>query len=406
MISSLLITFTVAAQVAFGGFDDAPLSGHATARGGQIGALPSGETKASELHDLTLLSGPGVNVPSLLAQLSGDPGQAYMLTLLSDEIGPTHLDTGRLDSTGQLEIAIALPDAALGQPLTLRADFISGRTPVASDSETHEPNAIDICFTQDFESYFSLLDNGDGFSTDTVAGEIVLAQWLIPSGFLYGAVNFSPFPSHPWVPVIFDTFNPTGGDDDLSSPAEGGQGGADGDPVEFIDPVPYGKVLIVQENDEGCFDDFICDTPDDENAGGAIGFLSIGLDIFDGEELVEPRPIVLCSMDLLDIDESVPFDEDGDDEFGAIVITLGLSDQSSFEDPEALLAFVAPSGQIDLEGMLAADGIDIVDFIPVPTGPDNCFKRVYFSGKPIIAGAVIFAGSGALAEFKWSPLTQ
>lgn len=405
MFTGFLIASTLAAQVAFGGLDDAPLKGPAD-RSADIGSLPPGVADASA-HDLTLLQGPGVNVPTVLAKLRGEPGQTYMLSMLSDELGPVHMDTGRLDASGQRELVVGLPFEAFGQPLTLRADFLATRGQSVSDTETHESGADGFCFTQDYESYFSIFDEGDGVSQDTVPGEIVLGQWLFPDGFLYGAVNFSPFPSHPWIPVIFDTFNPTGGDDDLSSPAEGGQGGADGDPVEFIEPVPYSRVLIVQENDDGCFDDFVCDEPDDENAGGAIGFLSLIVNIFeDGEEIVEPRPIIMCSMDLLDIDESVPFEEDGDDEFGAIVVTLGLADDATFENPDELLQFVAPNGEVDFEGLMAADGIDIVDFIPVPSGPDNCFKRVFFSGEPIIAGAVIFAGSGALAEFRWFPPPQ
>ena len=93
--------------------------------------------------------------------------------------------------------------------------------------------------------------------------------------------------------VLFDSANPTGGDDDLGTPNvdfDGpgvGWGGTSGRPGE--NNVSWGNLLIVAENVNDCDHDGLVDDPDDEAGGGVI--------VFDFEQAVVVMRVVLVDID-------------------------------------------------------------------------------------------------------------
>ncbi len=85
---------------------------------------------------------------------------------------------------------------------------------------------------------------------------------------------------HPDKAIIFDSENPTGGDDDLMTPGTGTN-----------NDTPLGKVLIIATDDEDEVEPFgFVDDPNDENAGGEL--------IFEFDD-----PVDLCGMKVLDVDD-------------------------------------------------------------------------------------------------------
>ena len=145
--------------------------------------------------------------------------------------------------------------------------------------------------------------------------------------------------SSPDVAVVFDTANPTGGDEDLGGPFST----SNPDLSSEYDP---GNVLIIQENGP-C--EVICETPDDDRNGGTIKF------VFD-------QPITLNSIDVFDIE----------------------ADENS--------------GEVELYVFtLDADG-DLLGAFTIPvTGGDNTWDRVTFDNADNVGTVGIFlAGSGAI----------
>ncbi len=153
----------------------------------------------------------------------------------------------------------------------------------------------------------------------------------------------------PDVAVVFDTGNPTGGDDDLAGPFSTSNASLSND----YDP---GNVLILQEN-APC-GDTSCDEPDDDANGGRFSFQ------FDG-------PVTINSIDFFDIEEN---------EVGGEVRAFAM-------------AFVA----------LDSDG-DPIDMWTVPsTGGDNTWDRLILEGAVDVGRLdVILWGSGAIDNIDFS----
>jgi len=74
--------------------------------------------------------------------------------------------------------------------------------------------------------------------------------------------------------IVFDSADPSGGDDDLGTPNEefGGPGEGEGGEPDGAGPnaEPLGKLLIIAENDCDADHDGLVDVPDDESGEGAL----------------------------------------------------------------------------------------------------------------------------------------
>lgn len=107
--------------------------------------------------------------------------------------------------------------------------------------------------------------------------------------------------------VVFDSQNPTGGDDDLGTPnidfgGPGvGWGGSDGRPGENDDD--WGNLLIIAENVIDGNGDGLVDDPDDEACGGVF--------VFEFEQAVIIQRIVLVDIDLDETSEVRLHDSSG-----------------------------------------------------------------------------------------------
>ena len=136
------------------------------------------------------------------------------------------------------------------------------------------------------------------------AGDLVENQW---AKFGVTVTTDSPI-VHP--AMIFDSANPTGGDDDLGTPNEDfggpgiGSGGRAG--VAGENAVPLGKVLIISEDGD------VTD-PDDDAKGGTL--------IFDFA-----HPVRVTSVGILDIDEGNAGTVSVFDAGGAMIGSVGMAD--------------------------------------------------------------------------------
>lgn len=146
--------------------------------------------------------------------------------------------------------------------------------------------------------------------------------------------------------VVFDTNNPTGGDDDLAAPffRAGGQ-----------TPFRPGNVLIVQERG-GCSAE-ACEIPDDEARPGSTITIEFS------------EAVILESIDFFDIEWR---------EMGTVTL-FGVADQ--------------PNGQ-EL-ALLTTDPVLGIFDIP-NTGGDNTWDQVLFNVTGVKRVEILFGGSGAI----------
>jgi hypothetical protein len=99
------------------------------------------------------------------------------------------------------------------------------------------------------------------------------------AGFGVGITAINARRGHPDLAVIFDSNNPTGGDDDLATPG-----------FHPSNTRAYDNILILQERGSDRGDGFIDEEPDDEAGGGSIRFdldfvaSTLTLDLIDTEE--------------------------------------------------------------------------------------------------------------------------
>ena len=101
----------------------------------------------------------------------------------------------------------------------------------------------------------------DAFGNPLPAGTMVNAQWHGVDIHI-SAVNDKP--GHPNQAIIFDSFNPTGGDNDL------------GGPIGVMETchmdIELGNLLIIAEDAVDSNSDGLVDDPDDEAKGGIYIF--------------------------------------------------------------------------------------------------------------------------------------
>ncbi len=122
----------------------------------------------------------------------------------------------------------------------------------------------------------------DGAGAGLRKGTVIDNQWAA-----FGVTISSGDPSH--LPMIFDSSNPTGGDDDLGTPNETfggpgiGSGGEAGQPGE--NAVALGNVLIISEDNDSS-------DPDDNSGGGTLSFTFA-------------YPVRVDQVGILDIDEGM-----------------------------------------------------------------------------------------------------
>lgn len=144
-----------------------------------------------------------------------------------------------------------------------------------------------------------------GIPFPLAVGEVITDQYAF-IGVNISGVNNGGGPNKV---ILFDTENPTGGDDDLATPGTGA--GND---------TPLGKVLIIPENDIDVNNDTFVDDPNDEAGGGLINFT------FDDD-------IVFITAKILDIDGGEDDFLELFDEFDQLIDTLPipiLGDNSVF----------------------------------------------------------------------------
>ncbi len=153
---------------------------------------------------------------------------------------------------------------------------------------------------------------------------------------------------HPDKAIIFDSANPSGGDDDLGTPNEDfggpgiGSGGEQGEPGE--NNTALNKLLIIAEDIVDSNNDGFVDDPDDEAYGGSI--------YFDFDE-----PVKVSNVKLVDIDNKSN-DVKGFNSSGAEIFNIRMSDlnhnsvqtinvnQSTFSTSKLELKF-KESGAVD-----------------------------------------------------------
>lgn len=315
------------------------------------GSVPTGPAKT---YDLQVAGGAGEGMPTAVVDLDGKPQQRYILSAGLPGEPLAIVATGKLDGHGEARLQLEYPAESGPVPLEFKAAFVARRGVYETGPEVLVPSGVDsTCQVFNFD-WYTPVDEGDGGPVPTFPGQVISPgnTWTQTHGLTIRVMNFGGGPD---LGVIFDSWNPTGGDDDLSSPIIcDGCDGDGGGGFEPIDTPPYSRIVIIQENPAGC-DTGDCDIPDDEAGGGKMF-------------LIWEQPVRMCWLDLLDIDEAQ----------GALVETFG---------PEQ-------------DG-----GPVLLDSIVVEPGEDNCTKRVFFSGHCVTSVEITFPGSGALAEFGYEVCT-
>ncbi len=119
----------------------------------------------------------------------------------------------------------------------------------------------------------------DAYGNSLPAGTMVNAQWH-GVGIHISAVNDKP--GNPNQAIIFDSFNPTGGDNDLGGPLWG-NGNI---PID----AELGNLLIIAEDAVDSNSDGLVDDPDDEAKGGIIFFQSTETHCYFGFDLIDIEP--------------------------------------------------------------------------------------------------------------------
>ncbi|MFT4539441.1 MAG: hypothetical protein ACI835_001888 [Planctomycetota bacterium] len=114
-----------------------------------------------------------------------------------------------------------------------------------------------------------------GVPMDLQRGEQITNQFAFLD-VTVSAVNNTP--GHPNKVILFDTANPTGGDDDLATPGTG-----------IGNNEALGMVMIIPEDDVDAGNDGYVDDPDDEGGGGTFSF-------------DYANPVTFLSIRVLDVD--------------------------------------------------------------------------------------------------------
>ena len=243
---------------------------------------------------LALLSCAALASPAPLADRRAPELNVYYET---DPLG--YKFTARLEgATGQIYAVFAHADGFA--PLLLGRTQIGHNINFTASREAVESLEFPISFTAKFVRRNQLVTTGPadlllgvsqpceelnfnhtiGSDEGMVAGNLIDDEWT-EMGMTVSARNKNA--SHPDKAILFDSANPTGGDDDLMTP----------NPAGFDNDTALGHVLIIAENDEDSAPgDDLVDDPDDEAAGGSLYF------DFNNKATI-------CSATLLDIDEAL-----------------------------------------------------------------------------------------------------
>lgn len=242
-------------------------------------------------------------------------------------LGGFPLAAGFVNSDGSGHLAIVVPMLPSQSQVAFSALYHDGGLAYSHPAGLTLGGTSAPCDVLDFN--YTL---GVGEDAQMVAGQTISEQWM-DAGIHVSAQNARAL--GPDVAILFDTANPTGGDDDLATP----------NPASVGNTTALGHVLIIAENvaDTSPADGLV-DVPDDEAAGGSL--------IFDFDDQA-----TICSVTLIDIDEQpgteLRFYRNGDlstpDEVISIV-TLGcnsVQEVSFFEaDVERFEVFFAGSGAL------------------------------------------------------------
>ncbi len=139
----------------------------------------------------------------------------------------------------------------------------------SSIEEPPEPECTTVLIT--FEE--------DDLGNPLPAGTMVDSQWHGVDIHI-STVNFRP--GHPDQAIIFDSLNPTGGDNDLGGPTWGNG--------NIPDDTVLGNLLIIAEDAVDSNSDGLVDDPDDEAKGGIIFFQSNEPHCYFGFDLIDIEP--------------------------------------------------------------------------------------------------------------------
>lgn len=190
-------------------------------------------------------------------------------------------------------------------------------------------------------SNLNLDESLTGKPTHFRAGQVMTDQLFALLGITLSAVNNHVFPvQHPDKVLVFDTADPTGGDEDLATPGLG-----------VGNTEALGSVLIIAENDVDANNDTFVDDPDDEAFGGKLRF---------------------------DFDQDVTF-------LGGTVLDIDTNEGAYFSlrDAADVEIFTVPLAN------LGDNSVQVIDLDhPVPG---------------VRAVELVLSGSGAIGRLRWCP---
>ena len=199
--------------------------------------------------------------------MAGEPGQAF------DVETSFPVFVGTLNEAGHASVAIAIPEhvaAIPGKKYALHAVY-------SANGQLFQPESGQTFVGETTGAQLLDFDCAPGFD-DPQAGQQIDDEYG-DIGLSVSAVNNTGSPNKA---ILFDSGNPTGGDEDLATP---GPGTANNEAL--------GQLLIIAENDADANNDGLVDVPDDEQAGGVI--------TFDFDE-----PTEIESIRVVDIDDQMP----------------------------------------------------------------------------------------------------
>ncbi|MEO0649639.1 MAG: hypothetical protein AAFZ65_03030, partial [Planctomycetota bacterium] len=199
--------------------------------------------------------------------MAGEPGAAFDL----EATFPVFV--GTFNEAGRASVAIAIPEeiaAIPGKKYSLHAVY-------AANGQVFQPQPGQTFVGGSTGAQLLDFDCAPGF--DEPQGGQQIDDEYAEVGIAISAVNNTGSPNKA---ILFDSGNPTGGDEDLATP---GPGTANNEAL--------GQLLIIAENDADANNDGFVDVPDDEQAGGVL--------TFDFDE-----PTEVESIRVVDIDDQMP----------------------------------------------------------------------------------------------------
>ncbi len=239
----------------------------------------------------------------LTAEVHHGVGPVFALLARADQNGgpPAVMDFAALDANGHGEIHAVFPTAVIehlqrqGVQVQLSAAMWDG----TSIFETEGDFQVGMSITSTVLDF----DYTIGDDSVMVAGRRIADQYQ-DVGLDISVRNTSG----PDVAILFDSANPTGGDDDLRTP----------NPGAYNNTVPLGHLLIIAENVADANADDLIDVPDDDADGGSIYFDFAqkakieGVTLVDIDEVRGTQLRFYRNGDLMTPDEVLDLDSLGD----------------------------------------------------------------------------------------------